>query len=413
MITHVETFTMAKHSQLKESNSAPHWMLACLITCTALIIGCSGGGDGSGSGSIDGNIGGGAGDNVGVSISPSENLAGTVFSADQQTPTLVLSSGSGISELLVDSRTGALSGRLSVMGLSSPARIAHIHRGVEGSNGPVVIALNINEDDVSFDVPNGSALDAVGIDNYLNAELYVDVHTDLNPAGEIRAQLIPVDATGRTRFSIEIRNVSTDSSLSTPSTGGTVAVPLSPGAYLIHSSDTNPFVENGLESDEALEALAEDGNPYFLRAQVQGSGAFDTPDGAFTSRPINPGEKYTFSVTAAPGDKLSLLSMFVQSNDWFYSTHNDTGGISLFDENGVPISGDVSDMLTLWESGTEQDQEPGTGSAQVLRQDIASETGTVIEDGRVGSLADQGKLETLLDVLNTQVIKVSITLQPL
>jgi hypothetical protein len=306
---------------MTEPNPVRSWLPACLFA-VALVSAC----------------GGGSSDTSDLILS---DQITTVLSADQQVPTLVLESSSGTSVLFVDAETGAMSGSVSVTGLSSAARMAHIHRGALGSNGPVLIALNINEDGTSFNVPVSSALDAAGIDNYLNGELYVNVHTDDYPAGEVRAQLIPVDAKGRTRFSVQLSNVSRVSTLSTPSTGGAVAVPLSPGVYLVHNNG-NPFMQNGSASSEALEALAEDGNAYFLRADVPGSGVFDTPDGAFIPRPISSGESYTFTLTAEPGDKLSLLTMFVQSNDWFYSTHNDDSGISLFDESGAPVSGDVS-----------------------------------------------------------------------
>jgi hypothetical protein len=290
--------------------------------------------------------------------------------------------------------------------------MAHIHYGSEGTDGPVLLALNIDEAGTSFTLPIDSALDAVGIDYYLNGELYVNVRTDDYPAGEIRAQLIPVDAEGRTRFSVQISNVSTDSTLSTPSTGGAVSVPLSSGAYLVHSSDINPFVQSGVSSSDALKTLSQNGYPYTLRAEVPGSGVFDTPDGSFIPSLIDSGESYTFTVTAVPGDKLSLLTMFVQSNDWFYSTHSDNGGISLFDDAGVPISGDVSDRLTLWESDTEEDQEPGTGPGQAPRQNVSEDRGIATVNGTVGSLTEKGKLDGLITLLSGEVIRVTITPLP-
>jgi hypothetical protein len=232
----------------------------------------------------------GCGGSSGTQTSIPANQVTTGLSADQQVPTLLLDSSSGTSVLILDPDTGAISGSVTVTGLSSPARMAHIYSGASGRNGPVLIALNIDEDGTNFKVPISSGLDAAGIDSYLNGELYVNVHTDDYPAGEVRAQLVPVDAEGRTRFSVEVSNVSTDSTLSTPSTGGAVAVALSPGAYFVHSTNTNPFVQRGSASSEALESLAENGNPYFLRADVRGSGVFDTPERAFIPSPIGSGE---------------------------------------------------------------------------------------------------------------------------
>jgi len=57
--------------------------------------------------------------------------------------------------------------------------------------------------------------------------------------------------------------------------------------------------------------------------------------------------------------------MFVQSNDLFYAPGTD--GVPLY-EDGEPVTGDVTDQFTLWDAGTEQNQEPGTGGDQAPRQ---------------------------------------------
>jgi hypothetical protein len=56
--------------------------------------------------------------------------------------------------------------------------------------------------------------------------------------------------------------------------------------------------------------------------------------------------------------------MFGQSNDWFYS--NDRP-IALF-ASGKPVSGDMSAQVSLWDAGTEVDEEPGLGPNQGPRQ---------------------------------------------
>jgi hypothetical protein len=95
--------------------------------------------------------------------------------------------------------------------------------------------------------------------------------------------------------------------------------------------------------------------------------------------PIGPGGAYEFTVNAAPKTRLFLTMMFGQSNDLFYAT--DAAGISLFDEKGNPISGDVTDKLILWDAGTEINEELGIGPNQAPRQKGANsgptETGVV------------------------------------
>lgn len=66
----------------------------------------------------------------------------------------------------------------------------------------------------------------------------------------------------------------------------------------------------------------------------------------------SPGEAATFTVTASPGEKLSLATMFVPSNDGFYGPAD---GIALF-QNGSPVSGNVTSQIGLYDAGTKQNQ---------------------------------------------------------
>ena len=67
---------------------------------------------------------------------------------------------------------------------------------------------------------------------------------------------------------------------------------------------------------------------------------------------------------AVPGDYLSLGIMIVQSNDKFLAPSD--RGIALFN-GSTPVSGDYSNALLVWDAGTEQDQQPGSGSGQPLQ----------------------------------------------
>ena len=57
--------------------------------------------------------------------------------------------------------------------------------------------------------------------------------------------------------------------------------------------------------------------------------------------------------------------MFGQSNDLFYS--NDRP-IALFTGNGKPAAGEMTAQLSLWDAGTEVNEEPGLGPNQGPRQ---------------------------------------------
>lgn len=90
------------------------------------------------------------------------------------------------------------------------------------------------------------------------------------------------------------------------------------------------------------------------------SGTFDTPVGRTAPGGLRGGDAYEVTFTAGDRHRLSFATMLGSSNDWFYATQPE--GIALY-EDGVPLSGDVTDRLRLYDAGTEIDQEPGVGDA--------------------------------------------------
>lgn len=151
-----------------------------------------------------------------------------------------------------------------------------------------------------------------------------------------------------------------------------VTVLLAPGVWAIHTEPGVFFTEGEADRGDGLEALAEDGDPSGLADATQdymgvvSLGVFNTPAGADGPGPLTPGNAYEFVVTASADYYLSLATMLVQSNDLFYAPAE--SGISLFDENGEAISGDVTDLFLLWDAGTEVNQLPGFGIDQAPRQ---------------------------------------------
>ena len=112
---------------------------------------------------------------------------------------------------------------------------------------------------------------------------------------------------------------------------------LAPGVYATHSAGALLF--NADEAASAgLEAMAEDGNPATLAAEIQAAGGyrdmgvFAVPVGAEGGAPVGPAQAYEFNVIATPGDVLSFVTMFVQSNDLFYAPSEE--GIDLFPGGG-------------------------------------------------------------------------------
>jgi len=131
------------------------------------------------------------------------------------------------------------------------------------------------------------------------------------------------------------------------------------------------------------------------------SGVFSVPAGQGQAGPLLPGSTYEFEFTAAPGQKLSFATMFVQSNDLFFAPGAD--GIALFDEGGTQLSGDVTDQVHLWDAGTEDNQEPGVGPDQAPRQQ-GGDTGASDANTAVRLAADDfGNLPAVSDVIRVSL----------
>ncbi len=190
-------------------------------------------------------------------------------------------------------------------------------------------------------------------------------------------------------FHLTIKDVSTTETLKL-SNGMTAPAPVSPGLYVVHTGTSPLFTPGTKDMGKGLEALAEDGDPSKLAESFKGStdvvsmGVFNTPVGMDKPGPILPGQSFELSFTARPGEMLSLVQMFGQSNDLFYAP--DTQGIALFTKGGQPITGAITSKLLLWDAGTEVNQEPGLGADQGPRQK-AWDSGTV-ENGVVRRVSD-------------------------
>lgn len=216
-------------------------------------------------------------------------------------------------------------------------------------------------------------------------------------------------ADGEMTFKVRIENISKPGAIKTIS-GSAVDVVLAPGVWVVHTRPGPLFAAGELDRGQGLESAAEDGNPAAIVASLEamksasGSGSAMAKDkpmrdampsgdsaqkkadekpsaramadvlavGVIRERAgggagvLPPGAAYEFIVTARPGSRLSFATMFAQSNDCFYGAAD--AGIALFDEKGRPTTGDVTSQITLWDAGTEVNQELGAGPDQGARQ---------------------------------------------
>ena len=119
-------------------------------------------------------------------------LGSTIWAADlrlsgnsEVPPVKTMASGNSTIAVAAD---GSVVGSVKTTGMAGVA--AHIHMGATGKNGPVIIPLTKGADG-EWSVPPGAKLTSEQMKSFKSGELYVNVHSEANKGGEIRAQLTP------------------------------------------------------------------------------------------------------------------------------------------------------------------------------------------------------------------------------
>lgn len=82
----------------------------------------------------------------------------------------------------------SISGSVTTKGMDGIA--AHIHFAPAGENGPPIIPL-VNDGDGVWSVPAETVLTEEQYQDFLEGNLYVNVHSEFSKRGEIRGQLNP------------------------------------------------------------------------------------------------------------------------------------------------------------------------------------------------------------------------------
>jgi len=206
------------------------------------------------------------------------------------------------------------------------------------------------------------------------------------------------------KFKVRIENISSGEQVNASGTKYPFA--LSPGMYVVSEKEM-PLFKVGKKAALGIEMQAEDGNPMLLVDSLSGKvgnaylGVFNTPVGANMPAPILPGGAFEFEVDAVEGQKLTLTTMYGQSNDLFYAPSK---AIELF-ENGEPLNGDITEKMMLWDAGTEVNEEPGTGANQAPRQKMANMG--MIEKGVVKLVVDSFNYPQTKSVLRVTVTPVN------
>ncbi len=211
-------------------------------------------------------------------------------------------------------------------------------------------------------------------------------------------------APNATTFTVRVENISQGEALKL-STGRTAPFVSAPTFWVLHTSaGQSDLHRRPAGVGQRSRAAGRDGQPRgsaevrLRRIRCRRRGCRGAAIGATADGPLTPGQAYEFEISATPGQSLSLAWMFGQSNDLFFSNERP---IALF-VGGQPVRGDVTTQISLWDAGTEVNEEPGLGPNQGPRQ--KSPDAGVREQQAVAHVRDEFTYPA-----TAQVLRLSIT----
>jgi hypothetical protein len=109
----------------------------------------------------------------------------------QQVPP-VSTAGTGTAKLTYDPTTRLLTWNVAYSGLSGPATMAHFHGPAPaGKNAGVLVWISKMGSPVTSPIDGSVTLTPAQAKQFEAGHWYVNVHTKLNPSGEIRGQVLP------------------------------------------------------------------------------------------------------------------------------------------------------------------------------------------------------------------------------
>jgi hypothetical protein len=132
---------------------------------------------------------------VGLALAIAGGASGSTFTkvavlnGGQEVPA-VTTGASGCARMVVDTAANTLTYRIAYSGLSGAETAAHFHGPAAiGANGPVVQALPAGNPKVGvWNYPEVSEADI------LEGRIYINIHSTVNPGGEIRGQVVDMVA---------------------------------------------------------------------------------------------------------------------------------------------------------------------------------------------------------------------------
>ena len=115
-----------------------------------------------------------------------EKMTQVELTGAEQVPP-VETSGSGATDVTLDSETGQLNWTLTYSDLSSDVTAAHFHGPADpGETAPPVVPI----EDFASGSEGSAEITAEQVQQIMDGKWYVNVHTTNNPNGEVRGQVM-------------------------------------------------------------------------------------------------------------------------------------------------------------------------------------------------------------------------------
>lgn len=165
---------------------------------------------------------------------------------------------------------------------------AHLHAGMAGENGPVAFVLNVDSgDDLTSGVLHATQNmftieDDMLLETLLNSGLFVNIHSEMFPAGEIRGQLLP-----GLQFFPEMTMIQTPEDGAMIEIAGNMNTPFEVSWTEVSSDDSDIVYIWELAADEMF------GNTVFITdtgSDAMFSTTFEVVDMLLESAGVMPGE---------------------------------------------------------------------------------------------------------------------------
>ena len=178
----------------------------------------------------------GGGEIRGQILRPGETVFVAALRGSEEVPATD-SAATAQASLILSTNRDQIRYRVAFAGLQPTA--AHVHRGIAGSNGPVVYPLALAAGSSPGIVEGSFAIDPTGVQDLALRQLYVNLHSAAHPGGEIRGQVV---RPGETVFVGALSGGQEVPAVTSASMGNAMVVLGSAGAKFLYNVKTDAAV---------------------------------------------------------------------------------------------------------------------------------------------------------------------------